>query len=537
MSVNHQTEIAGYYETIDLGFDLFGDNGKVDSGIKILPVDYDFLKKELIRLIDIAKRKMYIDGKFPSLFIFGPTGVGKTEIVQQLAEDNGFTYHKLEIQKIPEEQLTGFPYLEDRTDKKTHKKEKVVKLANPTMLPPSDDEGFFVLHFDEFNKADTEKMSAVMNLILTGELGGAADYDEETGISTKYRLPRNTIIVGSGNPRSQKSTSNFNIVNSMDIATSERFHRTLLLEYDAFSWLKNYANKPFIYEYNDEEYKLFTRISPIINYYVLHKALNESSSYPFEIKIHSTEEDTEDHERTLSPRSWTLISDNMLYESIIMWIELSSLEKERFTKISKERFGKDDYAFAVFHSQPKLQVKLLFNQYAEFGVEAPKILRAIASDYNYYSINRIRPSDILYRYKTVRSKVQEKAKEQNILFTNLVASVGRSLLNITEKNKNNINIIAINLSTFFEDLPSGAEDLAMFVNLLNVKNSKNKALRNDLGEKLLAASPKFKEALGNYRYSEGISLRKKDKEEKEVKEAAAAKEAKKVTSKSPAKKV
>ena len=352
-----------------------------------------------------------------------------------------------------------------------------------------------------------------MNLIITGEIGGSADFSKKTGKSTKYKLPEKTIILGSGNPRSQGESTNFNLVHSMDIATAERFHRTLLLDYNAFSWLSSFANKEFIYMHNENEYKLFSRIAPIINYFVITKASNISAAAPFEILIHANREDSEDNERSMSPRAWTLVSDAMLIDAIMQWEKMNFKEKQPFVRIAKEKFDDESLAFTMFFIHPKKQVELLYKQHAEFGIESDKIVGEISSQFNYYSLNRIRPIDIILSYKNVCDQVREKTQEQSILMTHLVSLVAKSLFTLNEKNIKDNRIVALNLSSFMKDLKIEAEDLAIFVSLVNLKTGKNRKFRNNIHNILLSISEKYQEAFENYRYSEGLSLRKKDEEE------------------------
>ena len=146
---------------------------------------------------------------------------------------------------------------------------KVVKLASPTILPPSDDERVWVLFLDEFNKADTESMAAIMNLVLNGEIGGFADFNEKTGKSEKYTLPKRTVIVGAGNMAEQEGSTETNQVNTFDIATAERWHRVLYLEYDVESWMESFALNPYKTVYKGKEFEFPSRIPAIILNYLI----------------------------------------------------------------------------------------------------------------------------------------------------------------------------------------------------------------------------------------------------------------------------
>jgi len=474
-------------EKIDFGFNNFKVNKNFKPIIKNSSVNYDELYEEITRLINLTKKGRKLEN-FHSLFIYGPTGVGKTEICRQIAEANGCIYHKLEVQKIPIEEFEGFPYLEDREGK------KYVRLANPTILPPSDDDRVWLLHLDEFNKADSDKMAAVMNLVLTGEIGGSADFNIKTGKSEKYRLPEKTIIIGSGNFRTQDNTENLNLVNAMDIATSERFHRTVFLEYNAENWLKNFAVKEFSFQFNGDRHTIKSRVAPIVMYYVMDKWLEEGNKAPFTIPI-SFRPDEGGGERTTSPRSWTLVSDNMLLDALVSYENLEDNERKIYIDKSKEIFKNEERAFDLFFQNPETQVELIANQTMEFGITGNKQVLEIISRYSYFAENRILPEQILFNYKSIREKVNVVKDKAGIILY-LLLSVGYLIDSSAEIG--NIKISAINISTFIMDTGIVAEDLTAFIYILNKSKEKN---AEEIHKYLMNISERYKIAYGDFYYT------------------------------------
>ena len=97
---------------IDESFRNFTIDKEKKIKLKNAEVNYKELETELERLINLTEQGLTFEN-FHSLFIYGPTGVGKSELVKEIAERNNCVYHKLEIQKIPIEEFEGFPYLED----------------------------------------------------------------------------------------------------------------------------------------------------------------------------------------------------------------------------------------------------------------------------------------------------------------------------------------------------------------------------------------------------------------------------------------
>lgn len=525
---------------IDEGFKEHSFNKK-EVKIKSTNITYQDLENELSKLMNLTEDNLFVGDKFHSLFIYGPTGNAKTEIVAQLALQKNFIYHKLELQKIPIEILQGFPYLtnteitkltnpelsnmteEEYVKKQIEKfkenqlsydaggpnyidtenwhqiveeikndyhvlknestsiKQKIAKLAPSTILPPSDDDRCFVLHFDEFNKADSEKMAAVMNLILTGELGGSADFDGEKSI--KYRLPRRTVIIGTGNTKCQEAVQNLNVVSSMDTATSERWHRSCFLEYNAEDWLENFATKPF--EFKGE--KLDTRVPSILLNFILDKTLDASDDkIAFLIPIISGSEEGMETERTTSPRSWTLVANAMILDGYKEWKKV--LVKEKWDE--KEIISFNDYM-----KNPEVQIKLLTKQVYEFGLKGKQLVKEIISRYIYFAENRILPDDILFKYSSIRNRVKKLIDKKGVILY-LLLGVGYYI--DTYEKDYDIEVSAVNISTFIQDTDISAEDLVAFIQTIDYsKNPKAKTM-HDL---LFDISERYRNAYGGYYYT------------------------------------
>ena len=489
---------------VNFGFDKLGFDKEKKFSLHPVEVSYEELREELVRLIQLTKSKRKFEN-FHSLFIFGPTGVGKSEICKAIAEAEGCIYHKLEIQKVPLEVFEGFPYLEDRDGK------KVARLANATVLPPSGDERVWVLHLDEFNKADSEKMAAVMNLVLTGEIGGSADFNEATGKSEKYKLPERTLIIGSGNFKTQEQVENLNLVNPMDTATSERFHRTVYLGYNAQSWLGSYASKEHKFSFEDQNYVLSSRVPTILMYYIMDKYLEGDVKDPFLVPI-SIRPDEGGSERTTSPRAWTLVGDNMILDGLEAYENLK--DKKKYLELSKSIFGNEDRAFDIFFQDPNNQIEFLARQTAEFGLNGRTVVKEIISRYIHFAENRIVPEDIIFGYKKNKDKIL-KLKDKTGIILYLLISCGNYLDGIEEKKlkADEIKIAAISISTFIEDLEIPAEDITAFINTIN--KSKNK-IAKAVHDILFMVNQKYKTAYSGFYYMSDKELANPDAPVKEV---------------------
>jgi len=468
-------------KNISSNFDIASIKNGIVESIPTISSTYADLEKEVKRAIRLTKNNIFIDDTRHSLFIYGDTGVGKSAIIKALAEEEGdCIYHKLEIQKVPIEELQGFPYLH-----KNKKEQTVVRLAQPTVLPPTDDDKLWILHLDEYNKADTESMAAVMNLVLNGEIGGSADYNEETGKSEKYKLPKRTVIIGSGNRKIQKNVSSFNSVNNFDTATAERWHRNIYIGYNAPSWLSSFAFKPF--EINN--LKLPTRVPSILCYYIFDKFMEDGKvETPFLIPKNNNEGD-EEGDSTMSPRAWTLVANNMIFDMIEKWNK-------------KEKDPKE--TFADFYQNPNVQIRALINNISEFGIENGKdLVRDIIGKYAYFSENRVLPEDVLFNYVAVRDKIKELSKKKGAMLY-LLLSVAHSIKEIdTWEGENGVKLPGLNISTFITDTDIPAEDLTVFIYELNAIKS-NPA--KELGEMLYNINDRYKNSYQSFYYTSDQEL-------------------------------
>lgn len=480
------------HKKVGENFDIAQIKKGITNSITDEPTDYNGFKDELIRAIELTSKGIFIDDTLHSLMVHGETGTGKTEIIKEVASRYpDAVYHKLEIQKVPIEEVQGFPYLHKNKDGKT-----VVRLAQPTVLPPTGDDRLWILHLDEFNKADTESMAAVMNLVLTGEIGGSADYDEETGKSEKYHLPKRTVVIGSGNRKIQKNVSSFNAVNNFDTATAERWHRNIYIGYNAPSWLNSFAFRPYTFG----EYNLPTRVPSILCYYIFDKFMEEGKvDAPFLIPKSNNVDDDGEGDSTMSPRAWTLVANNMIFDMVNWWNE--------YTDHNPQKEYKD---FAEYYSDPNVQIESLINNIHEFGIEnGTQVVQDIIGKYAYFAENRVLPEDVLYKYIEVRDKIKKLSEKKGAMLY-LMLSIAHSIKDVTEwEGDSGVKMPALNLSTFITDTDIPAEDLTAFIYELNNIGSEPS---KEIGEMLYSINDRYKNAYQGYYYTsdqELLDLQKK----------------------------
>lgn len=127
-------------------------------------------------------------------FIWGPPGVGKSDIVGSLAEDKKIGLIDFRMALRDPTDIKGFP-MPDATS-------KTMKFYRDGELPTK---GKGILFLDELNSATPATQAAAMQLTLTGKIGD-------------YTLPQGWSILAAGNRESDRA-----VVNKMPSALSLRF--------------------------------------------------------------------------------------------------------------------------------------------------------------------------------------------------------------------------------------------------------------------------------------------------------------------------
>jgi hypothetical protein len=123
------------------------------------------------------------------VFLWGPPGIGKSEVVQEISDELGGFVIDLRMAQMEPTDIRGIPYFNKDINK--------MDWAAPVDLP---DEEFakqypvVVLFLDEMNSAPPAVQAAGYQLILNRRVG-------------KYKLPNNVVIVAAGNRDSDKGVT------------------------------------------------------------------------------------------------------------------------------------------------------------------------------------------------------------------------------------------------------------------------------------------------------------------------------------------
>jgi hypothetical protein len=201
------------------------------------------------------------------LFIWGPPGIGKSEVVQEVADELGGYVIDLRMAQMEPTDIRGIPFFNKDINK--------MDWAAPVDLP---DEEFakqypiVVLFLDEMNSAPPAVQAAGYQLILNRRVG-------------KYHLPDNVVIVAAGNRDSDKG-----VTYRMPMPLANRFLH-LEMRADFASW-QNWAVNKGIHK-------------DVVGYLSFAK----QDMYEFDAKSSSRSFAT--------PRSWCFVSDLLQDESSV----------------------------------------------------------------------------------------------------------------------------------------------------------------------------------------------------------------------------
>ena len=123
------------------------------------------------------------------LFLWGPPGIGKSELVEGIANELGGLMIDLRLGQMEPTDIRGIPFYNKDIGK--------MDWAPPVELPDEDTASQYpivVLFLDELNSAAPSVQSAAYQLILNRRIG-------------KYRLPDNVVMVAAGNRESDKGVT------------------------------------------------------------------------------------------------------------------------------------------------------------------------------------------------------------------------------------------------------------------------------------------------------------------------------------------
>jgi hypothetical protein len=201
------------------------------------------------------------------VFLWGPPGIGKSEVVQEITDELGGYMIDLRMAQMEPTDIRGIPYFNKENNK--------MDWAEPVDLPSAElaaEYPIVVLFLDEMNSAPPAVQAAGYQLILNRRVG-------------KYKLPDNVVIVAAGNRDSDKG-----VTYRMPMPLANRFVH-VEMRYDFAAWQQWAINKGI---HKD-----------VVGYLSFAK----QDGYDFDAKASSR--------AFATPRSWVFVSDMLADENSI----------------------------------------------------------------------------------------------------------------------------------------------------------------------------------------------------------------------------
>ncbi|GAA0412868.1 hypothetical protein GCM10009133_21540 [Cocleimonas flava] len=142
------------------------------------------------------------------LCIWGRHGIGKTQLVEQIAEENGYDFAYVAPAQFEEMgDLLGMPYLDKETNS--------TKFAPPEWVPTTEGPG--ILLIDDVNRADDRILRGIMQLLQNYELSA-------------WKLPSKWHIILTANPEG----GDYSITTMDDAMLTRMMH--VSMEFDVKNW-------------------------------------------------------------------------------------------------------------------------------------------------------------------------------------------------------------------------------------------------------------------------------------------------------------
>lgn len=147
--------------------------------------------------------------EFRPIIIWGPPGIGKSDIVWQIGQEQNRIVIDIRLLLMDPTDLKGIPFYNPKTKK--------MEWAPPSELP-DDPNSTAIIFFDEMTYATPLTMGACLQLILNRKIG-------------TYYLPKNAVMIAASNREEDRCN-----VNRMPLSLCNRFMHLNMIP-DATEWI------------------------------------------------------------------------------------------------------------------------------------------------------------------------------------------------------------------------------------------------------------------------------------------------------------
>jgi hypothetical protein len=234
----------------------------------------------------------------PRLAIQGAPGTGKSDIIREICEENGWMLSVKYLSNMSLEQITGIPCKVENGSTAVWSKPELFNFDCPEYMPAEgvSEDTVKILLIDDFHLADKIMQKYLFQLLTYKSLNG-------------YHLPKNTAILLAGNRLNDKA-----LATSIPAPVCNRL-MFMEVKSDVNDWLVNFAFK--------------------------HGVREDITSYIHQYGLTSLQSEPVESTAWASPRSWTYLSYQMdAFESMNGSIDIHALKQIASGLIGTENANK-----------------------------------------------------------------------------------------------------------------------------------------------------------------------------------------------------
>lgn len=398
-----------------------------------------------------------------SLILYGPPGVGKSEIPVRWFKGRGYKICVLQIKNIPIESTAGFPVIIDLKGKMAG--EKGVKMTVADYLPPSGSKDKWLLFLDEFNAGGDDKQKAAMEFALSGKI-------------VSYTLPPDTAVVACGNAgEKDKATA----VSELDAPSFGRFARKVYMKPDLPGWLKYYALKDRILEYEGAKINTGPVLSIITRNLTKWSEKEHDPEAAFRRVMMGFHDEAEEV-GWLSGRTWATLDAQMKFRGMREYKTLTNEQKAALVEYGKKHFKnmkakteKEQFAIGSRAYTIGKQDEILKRiGPTTLGANSEELVSEMLLNYAEYKKEKVSSLDILLNYKGVRERAKKsRTIDAEVLLNEIADEIvnfgsatamkkymkDKGIRYYKETTNDPLAQALLNIEQFVQDLDVGAEIL------------------------------------------------------------------------------
>ena len=197
----------------------------MESTIKIAKEEITNALKTYLEKNDAGEYRIPAMGRLP-IYLYGLPGIGKTEIVQQVAEEAGVGYVSFSLTHHTRNSLLGLPVIRELPDGRKYTEFTMSEIIASVEKASNSGHKEGILMLDEFNSVSDTVLPTMLAFLQTKNIG-------------EYTRPAGWVIMLAGNPVEYNSSAK-----ALDMALLDRV-RKIEIEFNSDVFLEYAESKCF----------------------------------------------------------------------------------------------------------------------------------------------------------------------------------------------------------------------------------------------------------------------------------------------------